>query len=187
MGNKIMYVAIAIAIGAGLVSSILNWKQDSVNPDVVACTEEAMLCPDGSYVGRTGPRCEFTCPSVTPKINEADAGDGVILTTPKLNSLVTTPLTITGVVPGSWYFEGSFGVVLLDGNGIQVGVVPAVAQSDWMTASPVPFVATLTFTNPYQTGDPEKMKIGTLQLRNDNPSGLPQNDKKFEIPVRFAP
>jgi len=30
----------------------------------VACTQEAKLCPDGSYVGRTGPKCEFTaCPS----------------------------------------------------------------------------------------------------------------------------
>ncbi|MBI3984998.1 MAG: hypothetical protein HY344_03610 [Candidatus Levybacteria bacterium] len=27
------------------------------------CTQEAKLCPDGSYVGRTGPNCEFaTCP-----------------------------------------------------------------------------------------------------------------------------
>jgi hypothetical protein len=29
-----------------------------------ACTADAKLCPDGSYVGRTGPKCEFTaCPS----------------------------------------------------------------------------------------------------------------------------
>ncbi len=29
----------------------------------VMCTQEAMMCPDGSYVGRTGPKCEFTpCP-----------------------------------------------------------------------------------------------------------------------------
>ena len=29
----------------------------------VACTMEAKQCPDGSYVGRTGPNCEFTpCP-----------------------------------------------------------------------------------------------------------------------------
>ena len=34
----------------------------------VACTEEAKLCPDGSYVGRTGPKCEFTkCPDVMTK------------------------------------------------------------------------------------------------------------------------
>jgi hypothetical protein len=31
----------------------------------VACTEEAKLCPDGSYVGRTGPDCAFAaCPAV---------------------------------------------------------------------------------------------------------------------------
>jgi hypothetical protein len=30
---------------------------------VTACTQEAKLCPDGSYVGRTGPNCEFApCP-----------------------------------------------------------------------------------------------------------------------------
>lgn len=29
-----------------------------------ACTMEAKLCPDGSYVGRTGPNCEFAeCPT----------------------------------------------------------------------------------------------------------------------------
>jgi len=32
----------------------------------IACTEEAKQCPDGSYVGRTGPKCEFEkCPTVT--------------------------------------------------------------------------------------------------------------------------
>lgn len=30
-----------------------------------ACTEEAKICPDGSAVGRAGPRCEFSpCPVV---------------------------------------------------------------------------------------------------------------------------
>ncbi len=30
----------------------------------VACTMEAKLCPDGSYVGRSGPNCEFAaCPT----------------------------------------------------------------------------------------------------------------------------
>jgi hypothetical protein len=29
----------------------------------IACTQEAKTCPDGSYVGRQGPRCEFApCP-----------------------------------------------------------------------------------------------------------------------------
>lgn len=35
----------------------------SPTPAQTACTMEAKLCPDGSYVGRTGPNCEFTaCP-----------------------------------------------------------------------------------------------------------------------------
>ena len=37
--------------------------QDTNEGGMVACTMEAKMCPDGSYVGRTGPRCEFTaCP-----------------------------------------------------------------------------------------------------------------------------
>lgn len=32
-----------------------------------ACTMEAKLCPDGSYVGRVGPNCEFAkCPTKKP-------------------------------------------------------------------------------------------------------------------------
>jgi hypothetical protein len=29
-----------------------------------ACTADVMQCADGSYVGRTGPNCEFVCPVV---------------------------------------------------------------------------------------------------------------------------
>ena len=28
----------------------------------IACTMDAMQCPDGSWVGRTGKKCEFICP-----------------------------------------------------------------------------------------------------------------------------
>ena len=38
---------------------------DETFVEAIACTQEAMLCPDGvTYVGRTGPACEFaSCPS----------------------------------------------------------------------------------------------------------------------------
>ncbi|MBI5530786.1 MAG: hypothetical protein HY918_04830 [Candidatus Doudnabacteria bacterium] len=32
--------------------------------DPVACAQDAYLCPDGSYVGRTAPSCNFICPAV---------------------------------------------------------------------------------------------------------------------------
>ena len=33
----------------------------------IVCTQEAMQCPDGSWVGRSGPRCEFVCPRTEPR------------------------------------------------------------------------------------------------------------------------
>lgn len=36
----------------------------------IACTMDAKLCPDGSSVGRTGPNCEFVCPSDNAKDGE---------------------------------------------------------------------------------------------------------------------
>ena len=29
----------------------------------VACTMDAMMCPDGTYVGRSAPDCKFICPN----------------------------------------------------------------------------------------------------------------------------
>ena len=32
--------------------------------ETVVCTMDAMMCPDGTYVGRTGLKCEFVCPEI---------------------------------------------------------------------------------------------------------------------------
>lgn len=29
----------------------------------IMCSQDAMQCPDGSWVGRSGASCEFVCPS----------------------------------------------------------------------------------------------------------------------------
>lgn len=73
--KKIFLIPILIIIGGGiwfLASGQLG--QSSNNPNIVpitppnnpvACTMEAKLCPDGSYVSRTGPNCEFAlCPDI---------------------------------------------------------------------------------------------------------------------------
>lgn len=33
------------------------------------CTQDAKLCPDGSYVGRSGPNCEFTSCPASPSVD----------------------------------------------------------------------------------------------------------------------
>lgn len=41
---------------------------ESASPLPVACTMEAKICPDGSAVGRTGPKCEFSpCSTTSPQ------------------------------------------------------------------------------------------------------------------------
>jgi len=45
-------------------------------PPPKACTLEAKQCPDGSYVSRTGPNCEFAaCPGISPIPTE---GKGIV-------------------------------------------------------------------------------------------------------------
>ncbi len=50
-----------------------------VNPtttEPVVCTMDAKLCPDGSYVGRTGPKCEFAaCPTPTTNTSTIEIPD----------------------------------------------------------------------------------------------------------------
>ncbi|MFH0803591.1 MAG: hypothetical protein V1877_00515, partial [Candidatus Tagabacteria bacterium] len=54
---------ILIIIGVLAVAGGIWYWQKSKAPEQKACTEEAKICPDGSYVSRTGPNCEFAaCP-----------------------------------------------------------------------------------------------------------------------------
>lgn len=92
---------------------------------------------------------------------------------------LASPVTITGKARGGWYFEASFPIEIQNASGTKIAEGPAQAQSDWMTEQYVPFKSTLTF--PAQP----KGSMGKVILRNDNPSGLPENDKSLEIPVMF--
>jgi len=58
-----------ISAGAiAITSLVLLAGCSQQQPIPTACTEEAKLCPDGSYVGRTGPSCEFEpCPEAEDK------------------------------------------------------------------------------------------------------------------------
>jgi len=64
----------ALFVALALFSRYLELKQRPA-PEPVACTQEAKLCPDGSYVGRTGPNCDFQeCPGVEKE--ELRVGNG---------------------------------------------------------------------------------------------------------------
>lgn len=57
----ILFLVVIIGVGTYFALSQLNTPSYPT-----ACTADAMECPDGSYVGRSGPNCKFECPDSNP-------------------------------------------------------------------------------------------------------------------------
>lgn len=178
-----------IIVGALVVGISVTKEPEPVTPEPVACTMDARICPDGTSVGRVGPNCEFApCPTST---NEApiddiqthiDAkADRIVMESPTRDSAITSPVTITGKARGTWFFEASFPVVIVDWDGRIIGQGIAETQSNWMTEEFVPFTATVSFDLPEEA----PYRRGAIILKKDNPSGLPEHDDALEVPVQF--
>jgi hypothetical protein len=60
----ILLVVVVVGVGGYLgLTKKIPMPEPIPGPGVIGCTLEAKQCPDGSYVGRTGPNCEFSeCP-----------------------------------------------------------------------------------------------------------------------------
>lgn len=66
-------VVILFVVGFGSFLYRNTMERPGVAAPEVACTMEAKVCPDGSSVGRTGPRCEFAS-CAYPNVEIAEAG-----------------------------------------------------------------------------------------------------------------
>jgi len=110
----------------------------------------------------------------------SEKGVSISVTQPVSNQIVASPVAIVGKVPGSWSFEASFPVQLIDANGKVVASGHASIVGDWMTEKPVPFTATLTYEAAPTTA------TGFVVLKKDNPSGMSEHDDSLKIPVKFG-
>ena len=93
---------------------------------------------------------------------------------------ISSPITITGEARGYWFFEASFPIIIVDWDGRIIAEHYATAEGDWMTEEFVPFTATVEFETPSAIGI---INRGAIILKNDNLSGLPENDRALEIPI----
>ncbi len=50
----------SISVGGSV--KLIGPNIDNFNNQVVACTMDAYMCSNGTYVGRTGSDCSFRCP-----------------------------------------------------------------------------------------------------------------------------
>jgi hypothetical protein len=112
MNNKIVMVVILFIALVGVAGAFYFYSGDIepvpiVPVESVVCTQEAKLCPDGSYVGRTGPKCEFSdCPVPTIKegttaaLNQKILNNGVFITPLEVVSDSRCPADVTCIQAG---------------------------------------------------------------------------------------
>jgi len=102
----------------------------------------------------------------------------VTISSPDLSKGIKSPLILKGQIDPSWVFEASFPIELFDNQGMSLFSGTASAPN-WTesNSNSVEFTATIKFSTTAPSG--------ILKIKNDSPSGLPENDKAFEIPVIF--
>lgn len=91
-------IALLVVLGGGFYilerTGIVRWAPAPVVP----CTTDLQLCTDGSYVGRQGPKCEFTqCPPDPPRPPMATSSAHIIGRIGQVSSvlgIMITPLEI---------------------------------------------------------------------------------------------
>lgn len=114
--------------------------------------------------------------SAAPQATYTNADVNMIqITAPAPGATISSSFTISGRARGGWYFEASFPYQVFDANEKKIAEGPVQAAGDWMTPEFVPF--SLQITVPNYKGKAQ------LVLKNDNPSGLPENDASISIPI----
>ena len=124
-------------------------------------------------------KCEDEGNIVIPVPDEPQAtfSDEVLVLSPKQNELVVSPLKVEGQAKGTWFFEASLPVKLIDNDNNIIVSHYGTALDDWMTEKPVRFTSSLVFSTAATSG--------YLVIAKDNPSGLAENDGSVRVPVRF--
>jgi hypothetical protein len=179
--KKIIFVATLIIVAGAIAYFTFLSKpagEELVVRDIVSFDE----CVEAGYpVMESYPRqCRVSGgETFTEDIgNEIEKSDLIRINTPRPNYSIASPLLIEGEARGYWFFEATFPIKLLDGDGNVIAQHYAQAQDEWMTEDFVPFTAELNFISP-------DTKKGTLVLEKDNPSGLPEHADELRIPVSF--
>jgi hypothetical protein len=172
--NFIIVGLIAVVAILALVLIPRNRDEDDKN----ALVTDYHTCVEAGFpiLETFPPQCKTSDNrTFTDDINE---NAEVVISTPERGALVTSPLTVSGKAKGTWFFEANIPVTLKDTNGKVLSQVGAQAQGEWMTSEYVNFTTVLNFSAP-------ETEFGVLLIEKDNPSGLPENDASFAIPIRF--
>ena len=155
MENKKNSFVIVILVVLLILAAFIIGKKSAVAPTP---SDNENPAAGGIMPAIEGRKDDFVSSSVNP-------GDSV-----------SGKVAFTASVQGGYFFEANVGVNILDANKKLLRSGNAMATGEWMTAGPVEFSTILDFT-----GLPKG--LGFIEIKNDNPSGLTENDKSVYIPV----
>lgn len=175
--NTLIISILVVIIGAG----VTYWFFNNRTQLSVASFEE---CRKAGYpVMESYPRqcktpdgrtfAEEIMPSITYKNASAD---NIVVDLPFPGAVTGKTFKVMGKARGTWFFEASFPIELLDVNGKVIAIGIAQAQDEWMTENFVPFEAEIKAPATY-------IGPATLVLKKDNPSGLPENEASASFPI----
>lgn len=112
-------------------------------------------------------------PTATPNsISEVN------ITSIKSQGLITSPVEILGTIDRSWTWEGTFQIEIVDGNGESLNSFPVgvIFENDDDK------VGEFSISIPFES----TTESGFIVVHSDNPSGLPENEKTFKLPIIFS-
>ncbi len=135
--------------------------------EVVHAERNQCKTPDGRVYA------EETTPAITYKNSSKDL---IQVDLPYPGAVTGKEFVVSGKARGTWFFEASFPVEVLDSNGNVLFQGPAQAQSEWMTENFVPYKVTVKVPQSY-------IGPATLILHKDNPSGEPSRDASISFPI----
>lgn len=114
---------------------------------------------------------------VLQKVTYTNASaDMIVVDLPFPGAVTGKEFSVIGKARGTWFFEASFPIELVDKDGKQLMVAVAQAQEEWMTTEFVPFKADFKAPESY-------IGPATLILKKDNPSGLAEYDASVSFPI----
>jgi hypothetical protein len=179
MNKKIIYFSVFIIVCALAVFLVLSLNKKEV--PVVLSFED---CSKAGYpVMESYPRqCRtpdgrIFAEEITPPITYTNATPNLIqVELPFPGAVTGKTFKVIGKARGTWFFEASFPIELLDNNGKVIAVGIAQAKDEWMTENFVPFEAEIKAPVSY-------IGEATLLLKKDNPSGLPEYDASISFPI----
>ena len=113
-------------------------------------------------------------------VNEEILSEGIVIYSPKTDERISSPLKISGKIMGEGWtaFEGAVGSVeLLEKSGKKLASAQLKTVGEWMQTQ-VSFEASLEFKTTVE-GE------GKLVFHNENPSGMPEKERQFVLPVNI--